>query len=133
MRRPRANALVNIAPLLDVILLLLLFVMLNATFTPRQSLHLELPNATTSAAEHEDILTVSLDAQGRVLVEEREMGDSELDTLLGTRAAQEKPLRIAADRRTASGALVRLLDRARAAGISDVRIATRPVDGESPR
>ena len=133
MRRPRAAALVNIAPLLDVILLLLLFVMLNATFTARQSLRVELPQAATATAESEDALTVALDAEGHVLVQDEEIGDADLAALLAERGALGKPLRIAADHRAASGALVRLMDRARAAGIKDVRIATRPEDAGSPR
>ena len=92
-------------------------------------MRLELPEAATATSETKDALTVALDAGGRILVQEEEIGEAELGALLAERGAGGKPLRIEADRRAASGALVRLLDRARAAGIKDVRIATRPKGG----
>lgn len=133
MRRSRATVLVNLAPLLDVILLLLLFVMLSATFEARRSMRLELPSAATATAAASQALTVALDAEGRTLVDGEPLGPDALRALLAGQAARGGAVRLAADRRAATGALVEILDAARAAGVRDVRIATRPGDGGSPR
>ncbi|UYG08895.1 ExbD/TolR family protein [Halomonas sp. M4R1S46] len=140
MRVPRTRrepVEVNLTPLIDVVFLLLIFFMVSTTFETRQALELELPESATGVAAEVSPVTVVVTARGDYRLGERDLAPGELASALGAEAerAREQGLVVEADGRAAHAAVVRVLDRAGALGIRQVRIATAeatPTEAETP-
>jgi len=113
----------NIAPLLDVVLLLLIFFVVTSSFAERE-IALELPDAEASEQPIERELVVNVLADGRVLVDEEEIALEQLDARLARTAEEDGSLEIRADAAARHGDVVGVLDRARRVGVLRVGIAT---------
>ncbi len=129
MQFPREEAEeggLGITPLVDVVLLLLIFFLVTTSFTePRMAL--ELPEAASGEASTEQpILTVTLGEDGSL-----RLGDEEVDLSgLATRLAElevpeEEELELRAGDQVAHGRVVEVLDLARQAGIGRIGISVR--------
>jgi biopolymer transport protein ExbD len=59
---------INLVPLIDVLLVLLVVVLLTSSFVVHQVLKVDLPNATQgeAVADHKPIVVLVLDAQGKL-------------------------------------------------------------------
>jgi biopolymer transport protein ExbD len=115
----------GLAPLLDVVLLLLIFFVVTTSFTePRMTL--ELPAAETGVVEGREELIVSLSAAGVASIGGEPVGEAVLEARLAEAARADHELALRADQATPHGAVVGLLDRARVAGIERIAIAVQP-------
>ena len=118
----------GLAPLLDVVLLLLIFFVVTTSFTePR--LALELPEAETAAPGEARVLVVSIDADGTLAIGGEPVEQAELDRRLSEAAQADEELELRADAATPHGSVVEVLDRARKAGVTRVGIAATPGSG----
>ena len=129
-RRRRSGALasaVELTPLIDVVLLLLIFFTVSTTFLRQRALAVALPEASTaSPAAVLLALVVEVDASGETLVDGRRLANA--GALVDALAAEHeagRPLLLAADRDARHHAVVRVLDAARRAGFVDVQLAAR--------
>ena len=129
--RRRSGALasaVELTPLIDVVLLLLIFFMVSTTFLRQRAIAVALPEAATAspAAARPAPLEVEVGASGETLVDGRRLANA--GGLLEALAAEHhpgRPLLLAADRDARHYAVVRVLDAARRAGFVDVQLAAR--------
>jgi biopolymer transport protein ExbD len=115
----------TIAPLLDVVLLLLIFFMVTTSFAERQ-IPLELPSAESGSQLPSEPLIVNVDAEGRYSVEEEILTDEALAARFQALAREEGQLEIRADTTARHGAVVRLLDLAKQSRLGRVGIAVAP-------
>jgi biopolymer transport protein ExbD len=130
MRRSRARATaptVNLAPLMDLVFILLIFFVVTATFTRDTGIRVERPQASFTDGLDPLSLRVAITASGAVYVEGRRM---ELDTLrdrIARLVAQdpEAAVILIADRELAAGRLVAVMDTAKLGGAKNVAVATR--------
>ena len=113
-----------IAPLIDVVFLLLIFFMLTSSFIFQPGIKVNLPKAVTSEAIHEKSLVILVTNSDLVYLNERAITTKELDSRLRIAAKEKKPLLIKADRRASMGKIVEIWDMCRDAGISQINIAT---------
>jgi len=112
----------GLAPLLDVVLLLLIFFVVSTSFTePR--LAIALPDAETAAPSASDLLVVSIARDGEIAIAGEPASEARLDALLSEAGRSDRELELRADERTPHGAVVALLDRARKAGVASVGFA----------
>lgn len=111
----------NIAPLLDVVLLLLIFFMVTTSFADRQ-LPLDLPKANSGASSDAESTVVTIDVEGTYSLDGKALSEPELTTLLETLALQERNLEIRADSAARHGHVVRLLDLAKRVDLTRVGI-----------
>jgi biopolymer transport protein ExbD len=128
-KRPRHNSVVlNLTPLIDIVFLLLVFFMLTAHFVEDQALIVDLPDADNSpaAAEHEEIVTVIISAQGEILINNQQVSDDELVQSLRNALdkSEDRMMRIRGDNEANLGVAVKVLDAAEAAGAKAVDILT---------
>ena len=131
-RSARALVAVELTPLIDVVFLLLIFFMVSTTFVRETALGIRLPNAQGDAASREPgDIEVQIGAAGDYVVDgHRLAGDdvAALQTALATAAAQTDrfgaTVVVAADAGTRHDAVVRVLDAARRAGLTDVSLLT---------
>lgn len=117
---------INVTPMVDVMLVLLvIFILAAPVFT--QALQLELPqtNATGMAAPGETV-TVAIAANGRVFWNNQAVSPPMLDARLAQAARQATPpqLQLRIDKRTPYGAVARLMAAAQSHGLRRLGFVT---------
>ena len=123
---------INLVPLIDVILVLIIFFVVTTTFDARSMLKLELPQATGEPATSDTrALVVLVNADGRYFVQDREVLRTDIDSLRSVIAEvagdeRERPVLLRADARTPHQAVVTALDAVAQLGFTHVSIATAP-------
>jgi biopolymer transport protein ExbD len=134
-RRAEDNPEINLVPLIDVILVLIIFFVITTTFDARSVLKLELPRADGQPNEAQSrALSVLVNADGRYFVDDREALRTDLDSLKRTIAEvagddRERPVLLRADARTPHQAVVTALEAIGQLGFRQVSIATAPDTG----
>ncbi|HEY3493578.1 MAG TPA: biopolymer transporter ExbD [Polyangiaceae bacterium] len=120
---------INVTPLVDVVLVLLVVLMVTAGFIASQAIPVELPNAATGESVPET-LTISVDAAGATYVDGRKVGDSELRPSIALARKTRPNLRavIAADGRAAHRHVVRVVDTLRQEHLTEFALDVRPED-----
>jgi biopolymer transport protein ExbD len=136
-RRRRAPE-INLTSLIDVVFLLLIFFMVSTTFDRIGHLRLQLPKGDVAVQEEKkpDRITVAVDAQGHYYVDDRELINTDIETL--KRAMQEiaagradVPVVIAADGKAEHQAVVTVMDAASQLGLTRLAISIKPrTDGQ---
>src|SRR5688500_8483957 len=123
---------INLVPLIDVILVLIIFFVVTTTFDARSVLKLQLPQATGEPSQGQSkALSVLVNADGRYFVDDREALRTDVESLkqpLREVAGddRERPVLLRADARTPHQAVVTALDALGQLGFSRVSIATAP-------
>ncbi len=124
--RARIHSHLDIAPLIDIVFLLLVFFMLTSTFLVPEAIELELPESSSAEPVETTPVTVSLDDQGRLALNgepiERERLRPALEALLKRDA--DAPVTLKSDARTELQELLEIMDEIRAAGGDSVALAT---------
>jgi biopolymer transport protein ExbD len=123
---------INLIPLIDVILVLIIFFVITTTFDARSTLQLQLPNAKGEpAADQTKSLSVLINAEGRYFVGDQEVLRTDIDALkqaLATAGGSDRarPVLLRADARTPHQAVVTALDALGQLGFRTISIATAP-------
>ena len=128
-RNQRQLAEINVTPLVDVMLVLLIISMVAAPMLER-GINLELP-ATRSASDiTEARWVVSLDRDARIRINDRPV-HADLLTERMKLLAETSPTEtvfLRADRLLAYGEVLRVMDQIRVAGITRISLVTVPID-----
>ena len=123
---------INLVPLIDVILVLIIFFVVTTTFDARSVLKLQLPQATGEPSEGQSkALSVLVNADGRYFVDDREALRTDVESLKQTLREvagddRERAVLLRADARTPHQSVVTALDALGQLGFSRVSIATAP-------
>lgn len=117
----------SLAPMIDVVFLLLIFFMVSTTFVLRPGLQLELPASESTAQVSEDRWTITVTPEGNFYLNEEE---SSLEALQKRLEEDPKPTTVRADRTLPHGLIVDVLDAVQQAGIEAVNVSTREPSGE---
>ena len=123
---------INLVPLIDVILVLIIFFVITTTFDARSTLQLQLPSATAQpVSEQVKSLSVLINAEGRYFVGDQEVLRTDIDALkqaLATAGGEDRsrPVMLRADARTPHQAVVTALDALGQLGFRRISIATAP-------
>lgn len=129
-RKPRENVEINLASLLDVVFILLLFFVVSTTFTRETQMKVVLPEAASGAAvEEATALEVEIAADGQISLNNQLLARSDLATLMtalqqASGGDNRKPLVISADAKTPHQAVVIAMDAAGKLGFTQLRITT---------
>jgi len=121
-----AKGRIDLAPLVDVVFLLIIFFMLTSSFVRQPGIMVRLPKAITSEALEEKNLIITITAEGNIFLEEELISQDELASKLEEAALTERPILIKADQNSSLGSVVEVWDLCRKSGISRVNIATKP-------
>ncbi|MBX3477063.1 MAG: ExbD/TolR family protein [Brevundimonas sp.] len=127
-RRPLSE--INVTPLVDVMLVLLIIFMISAPLLT-VGVPVELPKTEASAVEtNNEPLSVSIDRDGRIFVGEGEVAYEQLLQRLGGEAADgsapatERPVFVRADGRAPYQAVARVMARLSAGGFTKLNLIT---------
>jgi len=123
---------VNLAPLIDVVFLLLIFFMVTTTFNKDAKININLPTTTNAMASPTKMpLEVIIDSNGKFFVDGREVLNNKPETLframtqaLNERGEKTPPLIISADSSTNYQAVVTAMDIAGRLGMTNFSMAT---------
>ncbi len=125
--RKRVSTHLNIAPLIDVVFLLLIFFMLSSHFVTQPGIKLTLPTAVTGELRPEEDIIISVTGDNDLYLNGEKVGLEELLDRLGqkVREAEKKTVVIKADEKIDLGLAVRIMDIARQAEAENVVISTK--------
>jgi len=121
---------ITMIPLIDVILVLLIFFMATATFDQNSRIKVQLPEASSEAnADTSQPLIVQIDAEGRYFVNNSEVVNSRIETLKAALEQlggdpEKQPVLLRADARTQHQSVVTAMDALAQTGYRNLSIAT---------
>ncbi|HKX57181.1 MAG TPA: biopolymer transporter ExbD [Xanthomonadales bacterium] len=122
---------IDIAPLIDIVFILLIFFMVSTTFERQAVLKVDLPEATAveTPTEIPDKLELVIDPMGRMYLNDQQLVDDQRLTMVAAfqQAAGERrdiPLVLRADRMTPHHYVVMAMDVAADLGFHNLSIAT---------
>jgi len=125
--RKKADYLVDITPLVDVVFLMLIFFMVSTSFKAASSLKLELPSSQskTQQTEQKEVI-VSIDSSGQLYVQDEPVKDGDLRRRVLNVSKGDPNMRVVlrADANARHKRVVYVLDTVRALGMGKVGIAT---------
>lgn len=118
----------SIMPLLDVMLLLLIFFLLTSIFV-QPTLEVDLPGAANSDPnlETHDLVTITVSRDGELFLNHTPISLPDLQDYLTSALAQDpkRPIVVRADQQSAFARFVSVLDAAKGAGATQIIIETR--------
>ncbi|MGM0440973.1 MAG: ExbD/TolR family protein [Elusimicrobiota bacterium] len=120
----------NMAPMADIVFLLLIFFMLTSAFVLEPGIDVELPRAVTAEEQAREKHVLTITEEGKLLLDEDSVSFDTLERILRNAYAgkPDKLLIIRADRQVFHSKVVRALDIARQTGIKNLAIATDKID-----
>lgn len=124
--KSRKKLLLNITSLIDVLFILLIFFMVTSTFQQQPGMKLELPEAKTSTIEKTQNITIFIDVQQQIFLNDKPYAIDRLENKLKQLVAKSHPsaLVLKADKAVPHGLVVEVMDLVRQAGIKKLIIAT---------
>ena len=115
---------INVTPLVDVMLVLLVIFIVTAPMLAPQSLKINLPKTAAVTQETKlKALRLTVDAQGQLILDNQAVTDAQLADVLKQRGA-EAQLQIEADRAVPYGRIAELMALAQRNGISKLSFVT---------
>jgi biopolymer transport protein ExbD len=118
---------INITPLTDVFLVLLIIFMVTSSVVANQSKNIDLPGAEVSDNTPQGV-TVTVEQDGTMLVNDVPTREGELYAALEEALAdtREKLVILRGDKKVLLGQAVNILDLAQQAGATGIALATKP-------
>lgn len=125
-RRARRQGLeLNIAPLIDMVFILLIFFLVTTSFVRETGVEVERPVAHSAQSQDKVTLLIAITRDNRIVVENHQIEAGAVRVHV-ERALAENPeggVVIVADRGSSTGTAVQVLDACRLAGATDVALA----------
>ena len=126
--KKRVKPSLNITPLIDVVLLLLIFFMISTTFVAQPGISVNLPKTVSSEKRMGEEMIVTMTKDRSIYLNEKKTGEQYLLDKFKEEYDKNNNilLVIKADKEVTHGRVVEVMDLAKQAGISRQAIATVP-------
>ncbi len=124
--RPDEDSDINLTPMLDVVFIMLIFFIVTATFIKQAGIEIIRPEALTATQKPTVSVLVAISSDGDIWIDKKRVDVNAVRVHI-ERVHAENPkggLVVQADRKAKSAILLGVLEAARAAGITEVAIAT---------
>jgi len=121
---------INITPLTDIFLVLLIIFMVTTSVTIESAAHVDLPQATNTAPENKGVI-VTYTTQHELFVNSKDVPERELSSSLREALGKvdQKIVVFQGDRKVLVGDMVRILNIAKGAGATQIAIAAKRATG----
>lgn len=122
----------NIAPLIDMVFILLIFFLVTTSFVKETGIDVNRPTASTATAQSKATILIAVDNQNRIFMDHREI-DIRAVRANTERALAENPdgsVVVVADRQSDTGVAIQVMDGCRLAGASSVSLAAALPEGQ---
>jgi len=126
-RRKKIHTRLDIAPLIDVVFLLLIFFMLSSHFVTHPGIKITLPTAVSAPLHSEENIIIHVAGDNSIFLNGKEVSLSALPEELKPKIEQagEKSVIIKADQKINLGLAVKIMDIAREADAQALVISTK--------
>ncbi|HEU4351544.1 MAG TPA: biopolymer transporter ExbD [Burkholderiales bacterium] len=122
---------INLVPMIDVMLVILIFLMITTTYSKYTELQIHLPSARAERQlERPNEVTVLVNAQGQYVVNRSPVPFRSIEQLAdelrrASAALQEPVVVISADANATHQAVIRVMEAARLAGLAQITFTTQ--------
>ena len=116
---------IEMAPLIDMVFILLIFFIVTTAFVRETGVEVQKPEAAAAVRLEDDLILLAITSAGEVWHDRNNIGVAGVRSTVGALLlSRERPVVIQADRRVTTDLLVRVMDEAKLAGATSLRIAT---------
>lgn len=128
--RPSEEPELNLVPLIDVLLMTLIFLVVTTSFSKESQLRIRLPEASTEQKASDNSLRILIDANGHYYINDKQLLNDSPEVLRNAisqsaRNMQNPVIVIHADGRTPHEAVIRVMDVSRRLGYTRLTFATQ--------
>lgn len=122
---------INFIPLIDVLLVIIIFLIISATFSRTNELQINLPTAEANAPQDKPLMIeVAVDAAGKYLVNGKALADTSVTGISAALQAaatggKEPTIVINADANSTHQSVVNVMEASRMAGYAHITFATQ--------
>lgn len=124
--RRRETPVLNLSALIDIAFILVIFIVLGATFQRVRSVDVELPSADAKAEPSGEALVITVPPEGPVRFGDRPVELADVRAALQEARAEHTSVVLLADRQADVQRAVQILADAQQAGFESVSLATQP-------
>ena len=131
LRRNNRTESVNMAPLIDLVFLLLIFFMVTTSFVKETGIDVERPAASTAVLKEKGNILIGVSKDGQIYLDRKQIDVRSVRAHI-ERCLAENPegtVIIVGDRNSHTGVVVQVMDQCRLAGAKNVSIATSKAAG----
>ncbi len=124
-RSNRTTPGLDIAPLIDMVFILLIFFLVNTSFVKETGIEVSRPTASTATLENKSSVLIAISTDNRIFMEQREI-DLRAVRANVERALAENPeaaVIVVADKASSTGTAIQVMDGCRMAGAVNVSLA----------
>jgi biopolymer transport protein ExbD len=123
-RRP--SPAINLSALIDIAFILVIFIVLGATFQRKEAVKVDLPGTKGQQQLKPEALVVTVPSQGPIMVGADAIAEEDLEPALRSARTEHETIVLMADRRAAVERAVVVLAAAQRQGFASVSFATNP-------
>ncbi|WP_419658727.1 ExbD/TolR family protein [Desulfosarcina variabilis] len=130
-RRNRSTPELNIAPLIDMVFILLIFFLVNTSFVKETGIDVSRPTASTAMVQNKATILIAIDQSNRLFMDHREIDPRAVRANV-ERALAENPegaVVVVADKASSTGVAIQVMDGCRMAGAANVSLAASVPEG----
>jgi biopolymer transport protein ExbD len=124
-RKNRTTVELNMAPLIDMVFILLIFFLVNTSFVKETGIDVSRPTAATATVKPNAAILIAVDQTNRIFMDHREIDPRAVRANV-ERALAENPegaVVVVADKKSNSGVAIQVMDGCRLAGAVNVSLA----------
>lgn len=130
--RHRTPPMINLAALIDVVFILVIFIVLGANFQRIQTLEVSIPEAESSSEAELASLVITIPVTGAISVQGEKVELGELRNVLRPMIARYETVLLVADQAASVQRAVQIMSDVQTVGFTSVSIATQRPDGDVP-
>lgn len=125
----------NLVPLIDVLLVIIIFLVISATFARTSELQINLPTADANSPQEKPVVVnVEIDATGHYVIEKQALAEADINSISAalTKAVnngKDPTIVINADAKTEHQNVINVMEASRQAGYSHITFATQVKTG----
>ena len=117
---------INLTPMLDVVFIMLIFFIVTATFIKEAGIQVDRPNTTTAESQEDAAILIAISPNDEIWIDKQERDARDVRGII-ERLHAENPkgsIVIQADEESTNEVLVQILEAAKAAGVTNVALAS---------
>jgi biopolymer transport protein ExbD len=124
---------INVTPLVDIVLVLLIIFMVTATYIVNPTIKIDLPKAATGSEQTRTTLGLTLDRTGALYLNGEKSDEGAVTKFIAVELPKNPDLQaiIAADKSVSHGSVVRVIDLVKRAGVRKFAINVEAAAGTS--
>ena len=126
----------NLVPLIDVLLVIIIFLVISATFARTNELQINLPTAEANASQEKPLMIeVAVDAGGQYVVNGKRLADTSVTGIgaalqVAVNNGKDPTIVINADANTTHQSVINVMEASRVAGYTHITFATQAGSGK---